>query len=907
MKSPHIQLRPGSIWINDHPVIIFASSLFYFRIAAEEWRSRMQNLVRLGYNAIDVYFPWNYHELEPGCWDFDGQRDVAVFLQIAKEENLWVIARPGPYICSEWDGGALPAFLNVNPELRLREADPLYLEAVNGWYSQILPIIAGFQIDQGGTVILMQLENELDFYDCKTRTEMMSALRDKAKTAGITVPLIACAGQGDISGATGDVEGIVPTCNVYFDAHDPEVEPRVRQYAHLLHEQGYPLCIVETNRSHTDLRRLVIAGAKLVGPYLQTSGTDFGFTTGITNWGNPLSFMTSHYDFGGMISPGGIIRPEGLEARLLTQMIQTLGPAVALALPADQLPVKVTGSVSAAALALDGGGWLIGLANPTEEARHVHLNEGAQRFPRQVALKIGPNRCPFILLELPLARWGLDGQIVYATAELTGQAPLPDGVELAFVSSGPTEIALRLPEATVVVENVGWQFEQADGFLRLWQLEQQPAVLELRLPEGRLVVRLIDPETAVGFTLAELNPVPAGKPVGSLLAWQMESLDACAEMWFSEARACLADQLQLEQNGIYRGFGWYRSPGLLCEPIGLLVQAGADVLSLYAGDKYLGSLVPAGLNAYLPILPDSAPIAGRPIVIRAEIWGHPNFDDSRLPALQLKSLRGMRGVAAVWEAVNITPNWFYQDQASHPVGAVNSWWPCLAFGGWSTTKDPAPGIYYRSITFDQPGDTRILHFPELQVNARVYLNQTLVGEATPHNPWVDLSSAAESAETVQLAIFVERQLRLTAGPVVLYLGQRIEPWEIAGWGEVELARLATRLPSGGMRMELPFRLEAGKMVWLHTHIPDHVIATAGLNMIFEGSGLKCSVWLGERLVGRVWLPSQLRPRMAGGPANRVHLPAGWMKAADGNIHLLIENTGQYDFGELTKVVLAYEV
>jgi beta-galactosidase len=905
MKSPHIQLRPESIWINDQPVILFASSLFYFRIAAEEWRSRMQSLTRLGYNTIDVYFPWNYHELQPGCWDFDRQRDVAAFLQIAKEENLWVIARPGPYICSEWDGGALPAFLSANPNMPLREADLQYLEAVNGWYSRILPIIAGFQIDQGGTVILMQLENELDFYDCQTRAEMMSALRDMALAAGITVPLIACAGQGDLPGATGKVKGIVPTCNVYFDEHDPEIEPRVRQYAHLLHEQGYPLCIVETNRAHTDLRRLVISGAKLVGPYLQTSGTDFGFTTGITNWGNPLSFMTSHYDFGGMISPGGIIRPEGLEARLLTRMLQTLGPAAALALPADQPPVRVTGSVCASALVLNGGGWLIGLANPTEEVRRVELGEGAQRLPRQVELKIGPKSCPIIIFELPLARWELEGEIAYATAELIGQARLADGAELTFVSSGPAEIALRLPEVTVV-ENTGWQIKQVDELLRLWQSEPQPAVLELRLPAGRLVVRLVDSETAAGFTLSEINPVPSGEPAGSLLTWQMESLDPCSEAWFSAARTCPAGQLHLEQNGVLRGFGWYRSAGVSREPKGLLVRAGADVLSLYAGEHYLGCLVPGGLNAYLPIPSESAPITNRQITIRTEIWGHSNFDDGRLPALRLKSLRGMGGVAAVWEATNLTPNWFYQDQASQPAGEVNPWWPCVPFGGWSTTKEPAPGMYYRSITFDQPGDTRLLHFPELQVHARVYLNQTLVGEATPHNPWVDLNSAPPPGDTVQLAICVDRQLRLSTGPVMLYQGQTIEQWELAGWGEADLARLTCKQPTESMEINLPYQFTAGKMAWLHTHLPDRVTSTAGLDMVFEGKGLKVSAWLGERLVGRVWLPAQLRPRMAGGPDNRIHLPPDWMKAADGNIHLLIESAGEKHFGELTKIDLVYE-
>ena len=126
MTAPCVELHSSGIWINGQPLILLTSSLFYFRLPASEWRSRMHSLRLLGYNAIDVYFPWNYHELEPGQWDFSGERDVRAFLQQAKAEGLWVVARPGPYICSEWDGGALPAYLHVKPGLKLRDNDPAY-------------------------------------------------------------------------------------------------------------------------------------------------------------------------------------------------------------------------------------------------------------------------------------------------------------------------------------------------------------------------------------------------------------------------------------------------------------------------------------------------------------------------------------------------------------------------------------------------------------------------------------------------------------------------------------------------------------------------------------------------------------------------------------------------------------
>lgn len=87
----------------------------------------MQLLKKAGYDTIDVYFPWNYHEINPGIWDFSENRDVKKFLQLAKENALMVIARPGPYICSEWDGGAIPAWLYAD-DVNVRQNDPVFLE-----------------------------------------------------------------------------------------------------------------------------------------------------------------------------------------------------------------------------------------------------------------------------------------------------------------------------------------------------------------------------------------------------------------------------------------------------------------------------------------------------------------------------------------------------------------------------------------------------------------------------------------------------------------------------------------------------------------------------------------------------------------------------------------------------------
>ena len=106
--TSNVRLEQNAIYIHDRPVIILCGSLFYFRIPRALWQDRLQKIRDAGYNCIDVYIPWNYHELVEGGWDFSGERDVEMFFQLAVETGLWIVARPGPYICSEWDGGALP-------------------------------------------------------------------------------------------------------------------------------------------------------------------------------------------------------------------------------------------------------------------------------------------------------------------------------------------------------------------------------------------------------------------------------------------------------------------------------------------------------------------------------------------------------------------------------------------------------------------------------------------------------------------------------------------------------------------------------------------------------------------------------------------------------------------------------
>ncbi|MBW3078518.1 beta-galactosidase [Bifidobacterium simiiventris] len=332
------------IVIDGKPRVLLCASLFPFRVPRGQWQQRLQAVKRLGYHAIDVYIPWNFHETAPGVWNFAGNHDIEEFLRMTHAAGLYAMVRPGPYICSEWDGGAIPAWVATDPErgggrTALRQNAPRFLDAVREWYGHILPIIARQQYGHGGPVIAVQADNELDFYSCRDPRGYIGALADMMRAAGIDVPIVACAGQGDIERAFGGANGVTPAVNLYADDNGVDMDAHIRYYRAAADRYDVPLIVTETNRWHRTLRRMVGAGARFVGPFLQVSGWDYDFSTSVNNWGHLESYMTHDYDFGGVIDPAGQEREDADDARRLSAIIAALGERLAAAEPAESQSV----------------------------------------------------------------------------------------------------------------------------------------------------------------------------------------------------------------------------------------------------------------------------------------------------------------------------------------------------------------------------------------------------------------------------------------------------------------------------------------------------------------------------------------------------------------------------------------
>lgn len=151
--------------LNGKDLRIISGAVHYFRIHPSYWRDRLRKLRSTGANTVETYVPWNLHEPEKGVFDFgDGDNDFSSFLnlrqfvQIAQEEDLLVLFRPGPYICSEWDFGGLPSWLQRDPNMQVRTSYQPYLDRVKIYFDQLLPQVSDLQFARGtGPIIAIQV------------------------------------------------------------------------------------------------------------------------------------------------------------------------------------------------------------------------------------------------------------------------------------------------------------------------------------------------------------------------------------------------------------------------------------------------------------------------------------------------------------------------------------------------------------------------------------------------------------------------------------------------------------------------------------------------------------------------------------------------------------------------------
>ena len=154
----------GTFLLNGKPFVVKAAEIHYPRIPKPYWEHRIKMCKALGMNTVCIYIFWNIHEQREGEFDFTGNNDVAEFCRLAQKNGMYVIVRPGPYVCAEWEMGGLPWWLLKKKDIRLRERDPYFMERVKMFEQKVGEQLAGLTIQNGGPIIMVQVENEYGSY-----------------------------------------------------------------------------------------------------------------------------------------------------------------------------------------------------------------------------------------------------------------------------------------------------------------------------------------------------------------------------------------------------------------------------------------------------------------------------------------------------------------------------------------------------------------------------------------------------------------------------------------------------------------------------------------------------------------------------------------------------------------------
>ena len=303
-------------YLDGKPFQIISGGIHYFRVLPEYWEDRLRKLKALGCNTVETYVPWNMHEPKKGEFDFVGERwhgmlDLKRFVETAQKIGLWVILRPSPYICAEWDFGGFPAWLLSEGEMELRTSDERYLRHVRDYYQVLMPYLAPMQVTQGGPVLMMQVENEYGTFG--NDRKYLELLRDMMREGGIDVPLFASDGPGaDILSNTA-VEGVFPTAN--FGSRAKVAYSCLKDF-----NGGGPCMCTEfwlgwfdawrDGKHHTtdpdeaakELKELLENGS--VNLYMFEGGTNFGFMNG-SNYGTHLTPDVTSYDYDAVLTEDG--------------------------------------------------------------------------------------------------------------------------------------------------------------------------------------------------------------------------------------------------------------------------------------------------------------------------------------------------------------------------------------------------------------------------------------------------------------------------------------------------------------------------------------------------------------------------------------------------------------------------
>lgn len=338
--------------LDGEPHRILSGAIHYFRVHPDLWADRIRKAKLMGLNTIETYVAWNAHAPAPGVFDLTGGLDLGRFLDLVHAEGMHAIVRPGPYICAEWTNGGLPYWLFADGTVGVRRDEPGFLAAVQDYLGHLAPVLVPRQIDDGGPIVLVQVENEYGAYG--SDPVYLTKLEEMHRSIGLTVPFTSV----DQPMGTMLEDGSLPSLHKTgsFGSRSTERLARLRQ----AQPTGPLMCsefwdgwfdswgehhhTTPAAASAADLDDLLAAGGS-VNVYMFHGGTNFGFTNGANDKGVYRPIATS-YDYDAPLDEAGRPTPKFHAFRAVIERYAPVPPLPASMEPggSGRLPVEGSGA-----------------------------------------------------------------------------------------------------------------------------------------------------------------------------------------------------------------------------------------------------------------------------------------------------------------------------------------------------------------------------------------------------------------------------------------------------------------------------------------------------------------------------------------------------------------------------------
>jgi len=709
-----------SFIVDGKAVWLVSGSVHYFRVPSALWADRLVKARRAGLNCVSTYVPWNFHEPAEGQWQFTGDHDVAEFVRLAGEMGLYVILRPGPYICSEWDFGGLPGWLTAKSGIAYRTSNAAYSHYFDKYFRAVLPRLAELQVTRGGNIILIQNENEYVQTTMPDRLNYLQFISQLFRRYGFDIPIINCNLFSDPP-----LDDSVECVNTWERAVQDLKRMRLRQPNRpLLVTEFWPGWFDAWGGSHSrrDGRETARRAMEILGCgaqfnyYMWHGGTNFGFWAGRDERG-PAVYQTTSYDFDAPLAEGGGLTEKYYYTKLVNMLAQHMGPYFAQA-AMDSPGINVHDSTAALNISGPLGRWAVVTNNGRAEitSARVSLPQG-----RELVVPLEPIGAAAVPADLKLgASTTLDYSNLTPLGLFGGRFLVlhgPAGWE-ATVSINGKEVRMPVPAGEEVTlaehQEMLLVLVNSDLAMRTWLVDQT------LLFGPRFVGQTIEDADADSLGQYTVLPLEEGKlsqkkakppaprqAVPKLGTWRRISV--CREpvardlQWQKIDRPRSVDAL-----GVHYGYVWYRvefgdvRPGRRqlflpqCEDRATLYFNGSLIGTWGRGEGAVREGMPAQFRSSRNVLTGLVDNMGRmkigphfgelkglfghvydaqPVPMKFKLQPAAGFPKRIVPRHQLHTLVYLEGMA-VWEAIalvslpKVAPLHLSFQDVPHPVAVI---------------------------------------------------------------------------------------------------------------------------------------------------------------------------------------------------------------------------------------------